>query len=126
MKFKLDPKIEEGRILHGFYGSEPGNVWGAFLVNGPCGRLLRIISDDGIDAVSPELAGWEHVSVSTEKHPPNWQEMCWVKDHFWKDTETVLQFHPKKSEYVNLHPFCLHLWRNVGLDHPLPPRKLLA
>lgn len=31
-----------------------------------------------------------------------------------------LQFHPPKSEYVNLHPFCLHMWKQVGVDNQTP------
>ena len=101
-------------------GSPYGVIWGAFEVMGPCGRRLAIICGDGEDT------GWEHVSVSIAgKHPPNWQEMSWVKEQFWTDEETVLQFHPCKSAYVNIHPNCLHLWRNVGLDHPLPPKLLV-
>lgn len=124
MKQTPDSKIEAGRLRVGHFASLPGTIWGAFQVVGPCGRELRIISDDGCG--DDEATGWEHVSVSIEgKHPPNWQEMSWVKDHFWEDTETVLQFHPMKSEYKNLHPNCLHLWRNVGLDHPLPPQILV-
>lgn len=64
--------------------------------------------------------GWEHASVSLKKRCPTWEEMCMVKDIFWKETECVLQFHPPKSEYVNLHPFCLHMWKQVGVDNQTP------
>lgn len=121
MRHPFDRKVEMGRIVNGDYWSRPFEPFGAFLVLGPCGRKMLMIVSDGMDP-DPKLHGWEHVSVSVEgNHPPNWQEMCWVKDKFWNDEETVLQFHPKKSEYVNIHPNVLHLWRNVGLDHPLPP-----
>lgn len=124
MKQKFAAVIEDGRLRGGPFGSPRGSPYGAFVVHGPCGRQLNIIASDGLDP--PPLGGWEHVSVFIEgKNPPNWTEMCWVKDHFWQDEETVLQFHPKKSEYKNLHPNCLHLWRNVGLNHPLPPTMLV-
>lgn len=65
--------------------------------------------------------GWEHVSVTLHKmgkkklevvhRTPTWQEMCFVKDVFWGEEEEVIQFHPKKAEYVNVHDFCLHLWK---------------
>ena len=61
----------------------------------------------------------EHVSVSLTKatgepflRTPTWEEMCYVKDQFWGDEDVVVQFHPKKSEYVNVHSYVLHLWRN--------------
>ena len=48
-------------------------------------------------------------------------EMCFVKDLFWDDEETVVQFHPPRSEYVNYHPYCLHLWKQVATKVDLPP-----
>lgn len=79
---------------------------------------LLIVSND---AVLCDSRGWEHVSVSTPKRCPNWQEMSFVKDLFWDGDELVIQMHPPKREYVNNHPNCLHLWRNVTVDYPLPP-----
>jgi hypothetical protein len=121
MRDRPNDRVEAGRIGRGA-GGPPGSINGAFEVTGPSGRKLLIISDDG-RAPPPDIAtGWEHVSVSGDgKHPPNWSEMCFVKDCFWRDEETVLQFHPKRSAYVNIHPGVLHLWRKVGEDHPLPP-----
>jgi len=49
--------------------------------------------------------GWEHVSVSCKNHCPTWDNMQFIKEKFWGDDETVLQFHPKKTNYVNNHPF---------------------
>ena len=51
--------------------------------------------------------------------------MCFVKDLFWDETETVIQFHPPRSEYVNNHNFCLHLWRHKE-GHRLPPSILVG
>lgn len=74
-----------------------------------------------IVAVDGEDTGWEHVSVSLRNRCPNWLEMCEVKDLFWLPEETVIQYHPASSAYVNTHPYCLHLWRPVSLALPLPP-----
>ena len=75
------------------------------------------------------IAGWnetckdgdplEHVSVSLPRRCPTWEEMAMIKDIFWDDEETVIQFHPKKSEYVNVHQFCLHMWRKPGWEPEL-------
>lgn len=89
---------------------------GAFELMGPCGSLLRIISSEGDDTIP-----WEHVSVSCEGRTPNWREMCFVKDLFWGEEECVVQYHPPKSDYVNHHPHCLHLWKPIGIDLPRPP-----
>ena len=49
-----------------------------------------------------------------------------MKDLFFDDEETVIQYHPKKSQYVNQHPYCLHLWRPFNADVPLPPKELVG
>lgn len=67
--------------------------------------------------------GWEHVSVSYPNRCPTWEEMCKVKDMFWNEDECVVEYHPPKSERVNKHPYCLHLWRKVGEDFELPPKE---
>lgn len=89
-------------------------------------RLLVISS--GHVKGNPYANGWEHVSVSVigEERCPTWGEMCAVKESFWDDDETVLQFHPKKSEYVNQHPFVLHLWKREGSNYALPPMHLVG
>ncbi len=52
--------------------------------------------------------------------------MCFVKRLFFRDDETVIQFHPAKRNYVNDYPFCLHLWRPQRQDIPLPPQQLVG
>jgi hypothetical protein len=70
--------------------------------------------------------GWDHVSVSlSENRCPRWDEMCLVKDMFFEPEETVVQYHPAKSQYVNNHPLCLHLWRSQKDDMPVPDKNLV-
>ena len=52
---------------------------------------------------------------------PTWDEMCAIKDMFFGEDERVMQFHPPKSEYINNHPYCLHLWKPVDTEIPHPP-----
>ncbi len=52
--------------------------------------------------------------------------MSMIKDLFWAKDETVFQFHPKESEYVNNHPNCLHLWKRVDKEIELPPSILVG
>jgi hypothetical protein len=66
--------------------------------------------------------GWEHLSVSTRKRTPAWEEMCWFKDIFWRPDECCVQYHPPGSSYVNNHEHCLHIWRPIGIEIPTPPR----
>ena len=78
------------------------------------GQMWRVISSDG--------AGWKHVSVSNfqKNELPGWDIMCRVKDLFFDDEEWVVQFHPARSEYVNEHPYTLHLWCPLEAALPTP------
>jgi hypothetical protein len=97
---------------------------GAFFATCPStATRLKIIAND---TTCEESEGWEHVSVSTKFRAPTWDEMHWVKEQFWDAEETVVQFHPPKSQYVNCHPYCLHLWRKVGAEYQLPPRDFVG
>ena len=118
MRTSFSDKLETGRD---FTSSRTSDTFGAFVIQGPCGERLRIIACDG---ESPDVDGWEHVSVSTHRRVPNWREMCFIKDLFWSEDEWVVQFHPAHSEYVNNHPFVLHLWRKSGF--PTPPSNLVG
>jgi hypothetical protein len=92
-------------------------------LDGGCGEIYFPAQRKPLTVVWSFGGGWEHVSVSYPNRMPSWAEMCKVKDMFWNDEETVVQYHPKKSEYKNLHAYCLHLWRKCGEDFELPPRE---
>ncbi len=114
----FDETLERGRWRSGPYGSNTGDDYGAFEIDGPCGARSKIIASPG-DA--NDDVPWEHVSISCHNRCPNWTEMCFVKDLFWEPEEAVMQLHPPKSDYVNQHPYCLHLWRPLTETIPLPP-----
>lgn len=103
------------------YETTPGCPFGCFIVpahKAPGRRQLNIIAVDG------EETEWEHVSVSLGQHSktcPTWEEMCFVKDLFWKEDEWVIQFHPAREDYVNQHPGVLHLWCYTKI-FPTPPK----
>lgn len=104
-------------------------------------KLQVDIDEEGEDGFSGYLArasrermrivvswgeGWEHVSVSWQQKCPVWGEMVRVKQLFWEPHETVVQYHPAASEYRNLHPYCLHLWRPTDAELPVPPAAFIA
>lgn len=72
--------------------------------------------------------GWEHVSITIQttipkrkvERCPTWEEMCFVKNYFWEKDEVVIQYHPAESDYVSMHPYCLHLWKPIGIELPTP------
>ncbi len=85
-----------------------------------------------INCKASDGAGWEHVSVSITstqrkvERCPTWEEMCYVKNLFWHEDETVIQIHPAKSEYVNNHEYCLHLWRPTNGAVPVPDSLMVG
>jgi hypothetical protein len=130
VKKKYPDIVEKGRVRGNLniYATAPGDSCGAFHLRAPTGGRLRLLVSDGSDWAACGFDGvpFEHVSVSLEDRCPTWEEMCWVKALFWEPEEVVIQYHPKESQYVNHHKFCLHLWRPVGVELPCPPRGCLA
>ena len=117
MKPAFPERVERGRDTKGhFHPSSRGDQWGCFDLDTNDRVRLRIVVSPGGDEVP-----FEHVSVSTRTRCQTWDEMCWVKSLFWDDEEAVVQFHPPKSQYVNDHPYCLHLWKPTGYELVLPP-----
>jgi hypothetical protein len=113
---------ESNRITKGAYSSDKsfGNN-GAFVINR--GRTsFHVIASDGV--------GWEHVSVHCvsegKERTPTWSEMCFIKDMFWDEQDCVIQFHPPKSEYINMHKHTLHLWRSINEPVPIPNKILVG
>ena len=116
----MNPEVEKYRHEHPLgFPQEPGADYGWFEIPGPCGVKLYAMA-------SPKDGDWYHVSISKLKHCPNWTEMCFIKDLFFEDEDVVVQFHPKKSEYVNNAKNCLHLWKWNGGEFPTPPADLVG
>ena len=70
--------------------------------------------------------GWIEQVFDACRRCPTWEEMCMVKDIFWGEEECVVQFHPPRSEYVNRHPYCLHLWKKIGEEYETPPKEYVG
>lgn len=105
MAFKVPEKYRQKNGINGALKSDStfGNNGMFMIKSAKLKSSLTVIASDG--------AGWEHVSVSLSHRTPTWEEMCFVKSLFWNEEDAVIQIHPPKSEYVNTHPFTLHLWR---------------
>jgi hypothetical protein len=112
MKPEIPANIEKLRVRNGQFGSDQSYGRNGVFIIPYCHKKLRVIVSDG--------AGWDHVSVSLPNRCPNWKEMCFIKNLFFERDETVIQFHPKESDYVNLCQNCLHLWKKQGQEHELP------
>lgn len=120
MRNNPNVKIEQYRVQSGPHAStaEFGNN-GHFLI--PVGRSVAQV-------IASDMGGWEHASVSIPDgggRVPTWSEMCIVKDLFWRDDETVIQYHPAKKSYVNENSV-LHLWRPLEAVIPTPPTMMVG
>lgn len=108
MKYPLQYCIE---------GCSPDDDGGIFSIPFS-GRDLLVIASTGL--------AWEHVSVSLKNRCPNWKEMDFIKDLFWENDQVVMQLHVAKKDHINLCDTCLHLWRPVDQEIPLPPRIMVG
>lgn len=113
---RLPKKYELYRTV---YRGVMGDDFNGALLNVPLptGRAVIIFSDG---------RGWDHVSVSLKDRCPSWEDMCHVKDIFFDEEECAVQYHPPKSVYRNVHPFCLHLWRQQDVEIALPPTSFIG
>lgn len=70
---------------------------------------LRVIeTEEPVRMADGEL--WHHVSCSHQGHLPSFNELKLMKHCFVGDERTALQVFPPQAQYVNHHPFVLHLW----------------
>jgi len=142
-EYAMRQRLSEAIELCRLQGGSGSGCYGTFLLVCPVtNRTLYVIASDGRDWHTAEedldLPGepWEHISASVRDpdalvgrrvapETPTWEEMCWLKDAFWDADECVIQFHPPRSEYVNAHQTCLHLWK-PPYPTPCPPRATLV
>lgn len=139
MRSLNDNRFDKFRIPHpmGEVPAELREYAGAFVVpftfKDPISRQpkkvgLRVIASKGGKIWGRGEAGadWDHVSVSLPYRTPTWNEMCFIKELFFFPDEIAMQLHPVE-EYINNHPFCLHLWRPLRQKEiPLPPSILVG
>lgn len=71
-------------------------------------------------------AGWEHCSVSMPNRCPSWEQMCSMKELLWNDDEVCMQLHPAKKDYINIHNYCLHIWKPIDKEIPTPPSIMVG
>ncbi|WP_445246329.1 DUF7694 domain-containing protein [Microcoleus sp. OTE_8_concoct_300] len=103
----------------------------------PCNWLVQAIGLDGgayksrdglivIISGSIEKDGysWVHLSLSRKKSVPTWIDLVKVKELFLGADSVAIQILPPRSEWVNVHEFCLHLYQCLD-ERPVPDfRKL--
>lgn len=116
MKKSLPNSIERHRIKTGVYGSDSSyGLNGVFIIPFDEKTQLQIMVSD--------QCGWDHVSVTIydRKETPSWDHMCFVKDIFFDDNETAIQYHPSKKAKININENVLHIWRPHNYVIKMPP-----
>jgi hypothetical protein len=84
------------------------------------GAFAFAIKGVSVVVIAGRGKGWDHVSVSCENRTPTWEEMETVKRMFFKDDEVAMQLHVAVEDHINMHPYCLHLWRSYNKLRPIP------
>ena len=69
--------------------------------------------------------GWEHISVSLQKRTPTWGELEHVRHLFAKPDEVWMQLHVPAEDHINIKETCLHMWRPLEAEIPLPPKFMV-
>lgn len=111
--------LDAYRVNHPFLKEEDGFHTFKVMVGQRSFMVIASVDDCGEDGI------WEHVSVTpkNQKRCPTWEEMCAIKDMFFEPEEECVEFHPKHSEYINMHENCLHIWRPVNRTLTMPVPK---
>ncbi len=88
--------------------------------------LWRIGDLQILATVQPDTAGtpWYHVSYSLADKTPTHEQTCLVRAAMFKPTAVVVAVFPPVDEYVNLHPFCLHLWQRLTPERLIPDLRI--
>lgn len=116
---QLDHYRKTGQDVIDHWGWTGDETCGAFVIPSPIDHAsLLIIASQGED--------WDHISVSRANRCPNWPEMEYIKRMFFKDDETAMQLHVPATDHINVHPYCLHLWRPQSEPIPRPPPMLVG
>lgn len=59
--------------------------------------------------VSIDHGKW-HLSVAHPSRLPTYEELKRCRYKYTPDKKYMAQIFPPKKEFVNFHPYCLHLW----------------
>jgi len=115
----LDVYRDSGPRVMQLYGWAGDETCGVFRIPSPIDKspMLVIASSEG---------GWEHVSVSRQNRCPNWPEMAFAKNMFFKDDEIAVEYHVPSTDHINQAEYCLHLWRPTGQEMPRPPSIMVG
>lgn len=112
----------KGKRIQQIGWPNPGGIWSVESF-GEFGRkyVHNLTFQSVILSVSEEADGrvWAHLSTAFPSRLPTWGDLRKAKDLFLGEEARAIQVLPPKSEWVNIHPYCLHLF--VCLDGDVLP-----
>lgn len=87
-------------------------------------RFWHVSRKDGVLKVMAGLERhgehqWIHISCSRRDRLPSWEDLKLAKRVLAGPERQAIQVIPRDSEYVNIHPHCLHLFVCIDED-PVP------
>jgi len=63
--------------------------------------------------VGHEAGRW-HLSIAHPRRLPTWDELKEARNSLLPDNLLMAMLLPPKADYINMHPFCFHLWEIQG------------
>lgn len=81
------------------------------------GRQLSVILSA---AIEQDGKNWLHVSCAHPNRLPTWETLKEVKDLFIGRGRQAIQVLPSEKHYINIHPYCLHLFVCLDDADPVP------
>ena len=113
-------ELDKYRVKHWMPQTDHSGAFKVY-VGGRSFCVLASVDDIG------EEGKWEHISVTPgnlrRQTCPTWEEMAAIKDMFFFPEEECIEYHPKRSRYVNMQSFCLHIWRPADGNLRYPDMK---
>lgn len=100
--------------------SEGSPMYGSRVYQRLGDRLAVILTASRWPGDTIENRVWLHVSLSRPHSLPNYQDMCEVKEIFIGPDRRAYQVFAERSQHVNIHEYCLHLWCVVEGEDNFP------
>lgn len=89
---------------------EDGAKYLKFSTHGKHKKQTRLMAAIISGNVELDDKRWIHMSVSTLTRVPTWHELVEVKEWMLGPEAKAIQVIPPRSEYINIHPYTLHLF----------------
>ncbi len=70
-------------------------------------------------AVELDEKQWLHLSIAHPSRMPTYKELVYLKRHWAGEDRKCIMVFPPRTEHVDFHHFCLHLFSCLE-DDPLP------